>query len=125
MKKKTKSISWWVKKLDAIISAYVRSGGDICFTCSVYVEGKNKQCGHFISRRHMATRFELDNLRIQCYRCNIWLNGNGAEFSIRLIKEIGLIRVEELVKKSRTIKQWTTKELNELCERYGELRKVD
>lgn len=34
-------------------------------------------------------KYDLRVLRIQCYNCNINLGGNGAEFYVRMLKEIG------------------------------------
>ena len=116
MKAKTKS--WWIKKADGVFSKWVKSQGDTCYTCGVRVEGSNKQAGHFFSRQHHSVRFSEENVRIQCFRCNIWLRGNAGEFAVRLLKEIGQKKFNELAKQKNEIKQWSIKELKELCERY-------
>ena len=57
-----------VKKLDAIFSQYIRlkdadhNGNVTCFTCGkVEHYKKGMQCGHFQSRKHLATRFDEEN----------------------------------------------------------------
>src|SRR3990167_2526719 len=103
MKKPT--ISQLKKKLDKIFSIWVRSKSDHCYTCGAKVQGKNKQASHFISRQHQATRWDENNVKVCCYRCNIWLRGNIAEFSARLMKEIGEKEFKNLIQKGRGIKQ--------------------
>lgn len=43
-------------------------------------------------------KYDLRVLRLQCYRCNIDLGGNGAEFLERLIAERGGVYVQNLSK---------------------------
>jgi Bacteriophage Lambda NinG protein. len=71
-------------------------------------------CGHFVKRGYMNTRWDLDNLRVQCTRCNRFLDGNQDEFIARLSLEMGRDMGIELNKKKHTIKQWSIKELEEL-----------
>lgn len=59
-----------------------------CFTCDTPMEMRSAQCGHFIPRSNMATRWLLDNLRPQCHNCNVVLLGNLKEFEKRLELEI-------------------------------------
>jgi len=63
-----------------------------CYTCGAYLDTPSKaQTGHFIpsSVCSVHMRYCLDNLRIQCYRCNINLSGNWIEFETRLNIEQG------------------------------------
>lgn len=71
---------------------------NVCFTCDKPVMGSNRQLGHFIpnSVGGALLRYDLDNLRWQCYYDNINLGGNGSEFYPRLVKEIGQERVDAL-----------------------------
>ncbi len=72
----------------------------ICFTCDKPISGSNCQLGHFIPRSvgGVLLRYNLDNLRLQCYYCNINLGGNGSEFYPRLVKEKGKKFVNNLFK---------------------------
>lgn len=69
-----------------------------CFTCDKPISGSNKQLGHFIpnSIGGALLRYNLDNLRLQCYYCNINLGGNGSEFYRRLLKEKGQKHIDNL-----------------------------
>lgn len=69
-----------------------------CFTCDKFIDGSNRQLGHFIpnSVGGAILRYNLDNLRLQCYYCNINLGGNGSEFYRRLVNEKGQPFVDAL-----------------------------
>lgn len=61
--------------------------------------------GHYISRRHLSTRWFEKNCKPQCVGCNIFNQGNGPAYSIALIKEYGPGILEELeIKKNNTCK---------------------
>ncbi len=99
--KKTRSLSKYKKALDAVFSKYIRAKyGTTCYTCKA--TGKTLQCGHFVSRQYLATRWDEDNCRPQCVGCNIWGKGKPLDFEEYLKEELGDIRVEEL-KDSRKI----------------------
>ena len=78
---------------------------DVCFTCGRKVEGSNRQLGHCIpsSIGGALLRYHLDNLRWQCYNCNINCGGNGALYALNLTKEIGVKRIGEMVLLKRKI----------------------
>lgn len=89
------------RSLDAVFSLYVRAKyPKQCYTCPG--KGKTLQCGHFISRSYLATRWNEDNCRPQCVGCNIWGRGKLLDFEERLKSELGEDKVEEM-KRSRRI----------------------
>lgn len=87
---------------------YVLSDGTYkCFTCDKPIEGSNCQLGHFIANSvgGALLRFNLDNLRLQCYYDNINLGGNGAVFYKKLLEEKGQVHIDKLfVLKGQTTK---------------------
>lgn len=91
-----------------------------CFTCGAVVHFSATQCGHFISGRTNALFFEPDNSRLQCPTCNTHLGGNLEVYREKLIKEIGLERVEWLESQRHTIKKITEKEWHEYCVKFKE-----
>lgn len=125
-KPKPKTKGFYVKKLDSLFSMYIRQkysnhfGMTQCYTCDKQFHWKDAQNGHYISRGHMATRWDEENCRVQGVECNVFKNGNYVEYSARLIEEIGLEKYKELVKKKYTIKQFSIKELQELIKYYGD-----
>ena len=64
-----------VKKLDRVFSLYIRlrdtmPGGYVrCISCGQIKKFEDVDCGHFHSRRHMATRFDEDNAHAECRHC--------------------------------------------------------
>lgn len=71
-----------------------------CYTCErKNLEGKDCHTGHFIpSSSGLILRYDLRNLRPQCYNCNINLGGNGAEFYRRMVEREGQEYVNNLFK---------------------------
>ncbi len=82
-------------------------GSHKCFTCRKDIEGSNCQLGHFIANSvgGALLRYNLDNLRLQCYYCNINLGGNGAVFYKNLKEEMGQEHIDKLFE----LKNQTTK----------------
>lgn len=70
-----------------------------CYTCGALLDEPRKaQTGHFIPSSICSTamRYNLDNLRIQCYRCNINLSGNWPAYERNLDIEMGIGFADEL-----------------------------
>lgn len=80
-----------------------------CYTCGSIIGGKNKQLGHFLAKSICGAKLKYDmrNLRWQCYRCNISLSGNGAVFYRKLVEENGQEYVDKLFEeKSKSVKAY-------------------
>ena len=110
-KKKLKPITKLKKELDSIFSTYVRlrdltlNGEAICVTCNIAKPYKQMQNGHFMSRRHMSTRFEEMNTAVQCMGCNMYNQGMQYEMSKYLDKKYGEGTAESMQVLSRQIKK--------------------
>lgn len=90
--KKPPRISLLKKKLWEECKRIIRERyNPYCYTCGAYLEGSARQTGHFIpsSVCSVEMRYSLDNLRIQCYRCNINLSGNWPAYEKHLKEEKG------------------------------------
>jgi hypothetical protein len=72
--------------------------GNTCYTCGTHVDVPHT--GHFIPSSICSTemRYDLDNLRLQCFRCNIHLSGNWVAYEAHLIVEKGR-KFPDLLKK--------------------------
>ena len=110
-----------ITKLDSIFSQYIRlrySKNEIaeCVTCGKQDHWKKLQAGHFISRKHYATRWDEDNVQVQCSGCNVFRYGEQYLFS----KYLGVDLSEELLIKSRKIQKFTDNELLDMIELYNE-----
>lgn len=73
--------------------------GNTCYTCDKEnLSGSSWQTGHFIPSSICGgyLRYDLRNLRPQCYRCNIDLSGNGSVFYHLLVVKEGQDYVDQL-----------------------------
>lgn len=103
-----------VTKLDAVFSEYVRrryAKNDIaqCVTCGKKDHWKNLQAGHFISRKHYATRWNEENVQVQCVACNVYRYGEQYRFGLYLGSE----KSQELLQLSREAVKFSDYELQE------------
>tara|TARA_R100001460_G_scaffold22235_6_gene45231 strand:+ start:3215 stop:3634 length:420 start_codon:yes stop_codon:yes gene_type:complete len=125
-KSKKPTVTKLKKKLDTIFSKYVRlshadkSGFVKCFTCDVkkYWEKDGMQAGHFISRKHTITRWDLKNVMPQCYSCNCHFYGRQFIFGKNLDKKFGSGTAESLLQKSRQMQKNTVADLQDLIKLY-------
>ena len=68
----------------------IKRYGSDCYTCnSKDLSGSSRQLGHFIPSSVCSTslRYDLDNLRVQCYACNIHKSGNWIEYEKHLLSD--------------------------------------
>lgn len=91
-----------IKEADRLASLYVRQsyantdGLVGCFTCNGVYPWKKIQNGHYVPRGHKYTRWELDNMRPQCFLCNCRMYGQAFIFRENLVEELGEKRVKEV-----------------------------
>ena len=114
-----------IAKLDTVFSTYIRrrySMNDIakCVTCGKEDHWSKLQCGHFMSRKHMSTRWNEDNCQVQCAGCNVFRYGEQYLFSQYLGNNLS----EELHKQSKEICKFTDVELQDMIAHYTELNKL-
>ncbi|MCP4394579.1 MAG: recombinase [Alphaproteobacteria bacterium] len=99
---KAKTYKQLIKDLDKVYSIYIRkkgadSEGQVkCYTCDKVKHWKSMDCGHYISRRKLSTRYSEKNTKPQCKGCNVFQEGNKPVFALRLQKEYGKGILEEL-----------------------------
>ena len=69
-------------KLDTVFSTFIRlrdsqsNGTFKCISCGRTLPYDQADCGHYINRKHMATRFSEMNCNAQCRSCNRFDEGN-------------------------------------------------
>ena len=122
-----KSVSKLDEDLWKVFSEYIRrrdaikfSGGDRakCITCSHVNHWKMMDCGHGISRRHLATKFDEKNNHIQCKGCNGLKSGKQFEYMLQVDRMYGKGTAELLLHKSRSLCKWMGFEYEEKIELY-------
>lgn len=112
-----------IKKLDVVFSQYIRlSASDsrgfcTCVTCGKTGHWKTggMQAGHFMSRKHYSTRWDENNVKVQCVACNVYRSGEQYKFS----KYLGDNLADSLYYKSQKVTKFTTVELEEMIEYYS------
>jgi len=126
VKKKKKTRSKLIKELDAIFSRYIRllyadkKWMVMCYTCWKKEHWKKAQNGHFISRKYLISRRDVENCRVQCVWCNIFKSWNYIEYTRKMIDEKWREFVEHLVKQKKKIYKIKTYELEEMIKEYKE-----
>jgi len=116
-----------IKELDRVFSLFIRqrdadkNGMVKCISCGKIVEWKKSDCGHYINRRHMSTRFDEQNCNPQCRSCNRFSEGNMEGYRAGLIEKYGAGTPEKLyIKKFNTV-HLNQAEINLLTEHYKKI----
>ena len=133
LKLKSKKISVPVLQqlLDRIFSVYIRLkyanqfGFCRCITCGEMMSWIRIQNGHYIDRRHIATRYDERNCHPQCSRCNIGLRGNHEKYKRAILSEYGVKVLEELESGKRSIEKLTAADyLGKIAYYKGEVKRL-
>lgn len=109
-KKKKPSRSKLVHKLDSIFSQYIRIyNSDLkwmvqCYTCGDVKHYKEMQNWHFVSRGHYKYRWDENNCKPQCYKCNCILWWNYKTYTSRMIDEQWKGRIDMMIKDQQIVK---------------------
>jgi len=67
-----------------------------CVTCESRQLWRSMDCGHFIKRQHIATRFNEKNCHAQCKNCNYFKQGNDANYERFIIETYGIDELNKL-----------------------------
>lgn len=114
------------KKLWKLCKEIVRKKyGNVCYTCDRgNLVGSNWHTGHMIPKSVCGAylKYDIRNLRPQCYHCNINLGGNGAEFLRRMIEREGQSYVDNLYRQKNQIYPESIR-VKELTEEYSKWTK--
>ena len=110
-------------KAVAIFSLFIRNknsqnGLAECYTCGRWHEIKEMDAGHGIAGRNNAVLFMEEVVRPQCKGCNIWGHGQYRIFTLKLIKELGMKRYEELAVLSNETVKFSEEKYLEIYELY-------
>lgn len=117
-----------VNRADKYFSLYIRQreadarGYNSCKTCGREAHYKQLQCGHFQSRKFYATRWDELNAACQCGRCNM-LSGEQYLMGQWLNKTFGEGTAEQMYTKAHIPTKLTTKEIEEIADKFKELCK--
>jgi hypothetical protein len=104
-------------KLDAVFSQWIRrknatsQGLAVCVSCGAVKPWKEQQCGHFVSRIYLATRWHEKNCAVQCGACNVLRRGNYAEYTAYMLRKYGQGVIDELLVLKRKPVKFTAADL--------------
>lgn len=119
-----KKRSEWLKEAQIAFNAYIRERDKVarypCISSGRALDwnGNAVDAGHYRSTGSAPhLRFNEDNCHAQSKHDNRYLAGNVAEYRIRLIRRIGIERVEAL-ESDNTPRKWTIPELQEIKALY-------
>jgi len=127
MKKRKKTITKLKKELDKVFSLYIRQrdmlvpdGTDyvVCFTCSSVKHWKEMHAGHFMSRKHLSTRWDLENVQVQCPKCNLFGQGEQYQFGIMLDVKYGPGTADKLKAYTKLTIKMTSADYEEMIDIY-------
>ena len=129
---KTKTRATGLKaKLDKVFSQYIRlrdrmPGGVFrCISCGQIKPIEQADCGHYINRQHMATRFSEINCNAQYRSCNRFDEGNMQGYRRGLVQKYGEQRVLLLEAQKYETRKYTDFEYEALIKHYrAEIKKM-
>ena len=114
------------EKLDKVFSMFIRlrdtmpNGYFCCISCGHVKPFKQADCGHYINRQHMSTRFDEMNCNAQCRHCNRFMEGNIQSYRRRLVAKYGEKRVLLLESKQHVYRNYSDFDYKELIKHYQE-----
>lgn len=117
-----------LSKLDREFSKYIRLRDAMgsyfrCISCGKIKPIQQADCGHFYSRRHMATRWDEDNCNAECRACNRFDGDHLLGYRERLRRKIGDQRFAALAIRAKSTRKWSEFELERLIEYYKQENK--
>lgn len=91
-----------INKLDRVFSEFIRlrdasaNGYVRCISCGKISHWKDVDCGHYVNRKHLSTRWHEKNCNAQCRACNRFDEGNMLGYTKGLVKKYGQSVLDEL-----------------------------
>lgn len=106
--------SEWVRRSCADLNGYVR-----CVCCgAVKPWNEGIHAGHFVSRVHLATRWEPRNVHPVCSTCNVLKRGNMAAYALWISKKYGPDILQDLIDLKNKSVKYTRTDLGDILEEY-------
>lgn len=108
----------------AVVHAAIRrrDKGKPCSSCGTGWNSDFQACHYHKAELYNALRFNEDNIHGGCVKCNIHLNGNLEEYTVRLPHRIGQDKFNELNRLAelslQTNHHWMPHELDEIINYY-------
>jgi len=113
-----------ISKLDTVFSEYIRRrdvdefGRVKCCTCDMVTHWSEMDAGHFVSRKHLATRWNEQNVHSQCPECNRLGDGKLKEYANYLVERYFITTPRKLKVLSRATYKPMQHEIDEMVQIY-------
>ncbi len=119
------SFSRYIRLRDCILTTGTKDEG-VCFTCKDRLPINKLQAGHLVDGRTDAVLFDENNVKAQCYACNVAKHGKQGVFLLNRLDEMVLdgCSVEEAVESLKdlffndTNKSYSIEELSNIKDEY-------
>jgi hypothetical protein len=111
-----------ISKLDILFSEYIRirncddQGNVECITCGEEKHWTDVQCGHYVKRNNMTTRYHLQNCGEQCSTCNCVHDGRQDIHKYYIDKTYGPGTADKLEKLGHDEAHFSDHELKAMTE---------
>ena len=105
-----------IKKLDKACGDFVKTRD--AYTCVQCGSTKSPSWGHIFSRRHYATRWDLENSFCQCWSCNYRHSFDNYDYYKWFQDRFGNAKFEKLRARYKASVKFTTDDLLELLEHF-------
>lgn len=120
---KEKSLPVLIHELDIIFSRFIKTrdmkdGRIKCFICGHPMTFQEAQCGHFIDRDQMPTRYDEMNCHSVCQECNCFDYAHKARYRDIMFETYGEWKINRLAQKSKSLQKYFKFEIEELIETY-------
>lgn len=120
-KERVKTRQQWLEEAQSAVNKYIRlrDAGKPCISCDRRDDGTHQRhASHYRSRGACSSlRFHEDNIHASCAQCNGVMSGNILEYRIRLVRRIGIDRVEWIERQPKSYK-WTIEDARLIKNKY-------
>lgn len=88
----------YIQILQKVFNTFIRmrDKNNLCISCDTPMMNRKGDCSHFYPTTYQYLRFNEDNCHLACVPCNQFKSGNLHEYTPRLEKKIGFIRLQQL-----------------------------
>lgn len=109
---------------DKAFSLYIRmrdadkNSDAVCCTCGRKFQAMSMDAGHWISRKHMGTRFDESNVHAQCIPCNRLYDGMDSHHEEYIRERYGANETTRLMKAAKLVTKYSYDDLVALKQEF-------
>jgi hypothetical protein len=120
---KSRSLQVLIKELDLIFGTFIKlrdseNGRVKCFICGFSMPRQMAQCGHYIDRDQMPTRYNEMNCNAICQNCNCYDPDHREKYRAKLVDKYGELGVSALETISKSLQKFMRYDLLQMIGSY-------